>query len=202
MIVSTPRARGGALATVLLGALLLGGCTQGSASDLDAATAAQLQEAVVLVAHAAADGEHEQALAELDALQRELDLATAGGRVSGARPARIQTALDDVRAELETRAGADADPPGPAVEDAVPTETTVPEPPAPAPTVAPAEEPAGAPVPAPAPVPESPAPGDGGSNGNGNGPGSNNGNGNGPDSNNGKGNGSDKSSGNNGKGKG
>jgi len=189
------RARARLLPTILLGTvLLLGGCAGEEPSDLDSATATELQEAVVLVARSAADGEHEQALAELDALQRELDLATAGGRVGGTRPEQIQTALDAVRTELEALVAADAETTvDPAVQDTAPA-VVEPESPAPAPagTTAAPEAPAVTTAPAPAPAPGGPAPG-------GPAPGSN---GNGPGSNSGKGDGSDKSSGNNGKGKG
>lgn len=77
----------------------LSGCA-GSGS-LDTATGARMQDGVVQIAQLAAGGDIAGAASQLDALQAQLAEAVDGDLVSAARAARIQTAIDAVRADLD-----------------------------------------------------------------------------------------------------
>jgi hypothetical protein len=76
----------------------MAGC---SPSDLSAATADDLQVSVVSIADAAAAGDTATALAAVDGLQQQLTAALDAGTVRAERGARIQAALDQVRADLQ-----------------------------------------------------------------------------------------------------
>lgn len=89
----------GAALLLLVGAL--SGCTP-SGQQLDAEAAAQLQASVLAVTSAAAAGEFSEAVAALDALEEQATEATASGAIDPSRSARIQAAIDLVRADLAT----------------------------------------------------------------------------------------------------
>lgn len=76
----------------------LAGC---SAPAIDSATGSALQDSVVAVAEQSAEGDNEAALAQLDELQSQLDAAIASDLITAARAARVQDAIDAVRADLE-----------------------------------------------------------------------------------------------------
>ncbi|MFH8249367.1 hypothetical protein ACH3VR_03230 [Microbacterium sp. B2969] len=80
-------------------AVALAGCAP--QSSLDSAAGAQMQDAVVSVAQAAASGDPAGASTQLDGLQAQLDAAIHNDKVTAARAARIQTAIDAVRADLQ-----------------------------------------------------------------------------------------------------
>lgn len=106
--------RAGWLAPVLVLTLVFSGCAQAD-TDLTAESAGELQSLVVSVAETAATGDYAAAMAELDALQAALDTAWGHGDVSDERAARIQTAIDAVRADL-VQAAESATPSAPAEE--------------------------------------------------------------------------------------
>jgi hypothetical protein len=83
-----------------LSAAMLTGCA--SNPDVSAETGKTLQESVQQVASLAAAGDPTAALAELDALQGELESAVDDGAVSTQRSTSIQTSIDLVRADLTT----------------------------------------------------------------------------------------------------
>jgi hypothetical protein len=60
-----------------------------------------MQDGVVQIAQLAAGGDIAGAASQLDALQAQLAEAVDGDLVSAARAARIQTAIDAVRADLD-----------------------------------------------------------------------------------------------------
>lgn len=105
------------LAITLAGTALviLSGCAP-QQPPLDSATADSLNATVVAVATAAEGDDPAGALAQLDALQGQLDAAVAGGSVTGERAAGIQWAIDLVRLDLA------------ALVALVPTETPTPTP--------------------------------------------------------------------------
>ncbi|QIG39972.1 hypothetical protein G5T42_11155 [Microbacterium sp. 4R-513] len=89
------------LAAALAGSALvvaLAGC--GAQPTLDGTAAAGMQDSVVAVAQLAANGDAPGATAQLDQLQSQLDAAIDGDLVTAARAARIQDAIDAVRADL------------------------------------------------------------------------------------------------------
>jgi outer membrane biosynthesis protein TonB len=141
--------RRGRLALMVAGIALAGsmltGCATGT-PDLNADTAAGLQDGVLTVTTAAADGDFAGAQAALDTVQADLTAASAAEGVTAARAAEIQAAIDLVAGDLAA-----------AIESGVPAEAPV-EPEAPAETEAPVETeaPAETPVetPAPAPAPD------------------------------------------------
>ena len=94
---------------------LLSGC---ASPTFDQTTATQLQESVVSVAESAAAGDFPGAVAELDELQTELDAAIEADLVTAARAARIQAAINVVRADLDVLVA----PAAPATEPTPPTE--------------------------------------------------------------------------------
>lgn len=62
----------------------------------------ELQQQVLEVTEAAAAGDYEQALADLDALSLRLDTAAQLGEVSRSREEKISSAIEAVRMSLET----------------------------------------------------------------------------------------------------
>lgn len=78
---------------------VLTGCTS-SSDGLDASTGQELQNSVLLVGNAAADGDTAGAIAALDGLAAQLTAAEAAGTVSAARAAEIRAAIDRVRSDL------------------------------------------------------------------------------------------------------
>src|SRR6478609_8046847 len=78
----------------------LAGCT--GRAPLDSSAAAAMQDSVVAVAQLASHGDPNGANAQLDQLQTQLDSPITGDLVTAARAARIQTAIDAVRADLAT----------------------------------------------------------------------------------------------------
>jgi hypothetical protein len=80
-------------------ALALAGCAP--QASLDSSASAQMRDAVVAVAQAAASGDPAGASTKLDGLQGQLDAAVQNDQVTAARAARIQTAIDAVRADLQ-----------------------------------------------------------------------------------------------------
>jgi ribosomal protein S20 len=87
-------------AAVALTAGALAGCAV-TPGDISSGTAAELQTTVVAIAESAAAGDPAGALAQLDALQQQLDAAVADGSVSAERAAAIQSRMDLVRADLQ-----------------------------------------------------------------------------------------------------
>ncbi|WP_345799891.1 hypothetical protein AAIB33_10385 [Microbacterium sp. AZCO] len=79
-------------------ALSLAGC--GSTPSVTDATATRMQASVVSIAQAAADGDAAAAVTQLDGLQSQLDDAVQHDQVTAARAARIQSAIEVVRADL------------------------------------------------------------------------------------------------------
>ena len=96
------------LAAALAGAVLVAGLSGCATPALDEAAGAQLQESVVAIADAAAAGDLAGAVVGLDELQTELDAAIAADEVTAARAARIQSAIDAVRTDLESLQAATA----------------------------------------------------------------------------------------------
>ena len=76
----------------------LSGCAP--TPDVSESAAARLQASVQVVAGHAAAGDPAAAVAELDALQTQLDAAVQSGDVADERSETIQTKLDLVRADL------------------------------------------------------------------------------------------------------
>lgn len=107
------------------GALAVAALTVGLAAcstpAIDSTTAAQLQDTVVAVAEHASSGDGAAAVAQLDELQAQLDSAVDADLITAARAARVQAAIDTVRADLETLAAPEPEA-SPAPED--PAETT------------------------------------------------------------------------------
>ncbi len=87
-------------AAVALTAGALAGCAT-TPGDISSGTAGELQTTVVAIAESAAAGDAAGALAQLDALQQQLDAAVADGSVSAERAAAIQSRIDLVRADLQ-----------------------------------------------------------------------------------------------------
>lgn len=87
----------GAALLLLIGAL--SGCAP-SGQQLDTEVAGQLQASVLAVTSAAAAGDFSEAVAALDALEDRLREGTASGAIDPGRSARIQAAIDLVRADL------------------------------------------------------------------------------------------------------
>ena len=84
----------------------LAGCAPFGAR-FDATTAGELQASVLAVTTAAAAGNLAEADAALDALEKDLREGTASGDIDPLRGARIQAAIDLVRADLAAAAPAD-----------------------------------------------------------------------------------------------
>jgi len=111
------------VAAALAGAALIAGLSGCASPAFDEAAAAQLQESVVAVAGSAAAGDLPGAVAGLDELQTELDAAVSADLVTAARAARIQTAINAVRSDLESlQAPAVVETPAP-VEPTAPVDT-------------------------------------------------------------------------------
>ncbi|BDV31909.1 hypothetical protein [Microbacterium terricola] len=72
--------------------------------DLARSASSVMQDSVVSVAEAAAEGDLATAVAQLDELQQRLDQAIADGDVSAVRAGAIQASIDAVRADLEAAA--------------------------------------------------------------------------------------------------
>lgn len=139
------------LAVAAAGILLAVGALSGCAStppDLHAATAAKLQLGVLDVTNSAKAGEYADAQAKLAALQADLLAAAATQRVSAARVAVIQEAINAVGGDLADALKSQADratpTPQPTSGDAPGTsdgqnggDTATPSVPAPAPAPAP-----------------------------------------------------------------
>lgn len=87
-------------AAVALTAGGVAGCAV-TPGDISSGTAGELQTTVVAIAESAAAGDAAGALAQLDALQQQLDAAVANGSVSAERAAAIQSRIDLVRADLQ-----------------------------------------------------------------------------------------------------
>ncbi|HEY8914213.1 hypothetical protein [Lacisediminihabitans sp.] len=96
------RRRLSGLAALVFAVVILAGCAQTTDLSKDAATS--LQSSVRLVAEQAASRDYAAALASLDSLQSQLDGDIAAGLVSRDRGARIQAAIDLVRADLGPKA--------------------------------------------------------------------------------------------------
>ncbi|MDP9027234.1 MAG: hypothetical protein M3N46_06710 [Actinomycetota bacterium] len=71
-----------------------------SSPPLDSAAASSLQQGVRQVAVLAAAHDYSTALRQLHDLQSELTGATRAGRVTAARAVRIQSAIDQIQADL------------------------------------------------------------------------------------------------------
>lgn len=104
-----------AVAAVIL-ALSLSGCAAAPPA-LDQPTAERLQNGVRSVTTAVSAGDYADAQSALDALQADLLAAASAGAVTGERSARIQTAINQVGADLAA-----------AIEAATPTPTPTPTP--------------------------------------------------------------------------
>ncbi|MEO6825997.1 MAG: hypothetical protein ABI255_07890 [Microbacteriaceae bacterium] len=105
--------------TGLLIVAALTGCVQAE-PDFSPGAAGQLQQSVAAVTGSAAAGQVEQAIAELDALQAQLNEATASGSVDAARSARIQASIDLVRADLVSALPAPSPAPQTVPDESVP----------------------------------------------------------------------------------
>lgn len=92
----------------IAGALAVAALTVGLAAcstpAIDSTTAAQLQDTVVAVAEHASSGDGAAAVAQLDELQAQLDSAVDADLITAARAARVQAAIDTIRADLEALA--------------------------------------------------------------------------------------------------
>ncbi len=137
-----PRATAGAV-VVIAATLALAGC--GSSPSGFAERSVGWQARVASIANDAAAGNSVAAIAELTALQAELDGAQAAGAVTTARADLIRSAIDLVRHDLSgsaptaTPTTAATAAPSPAPAPATPsTDTTVIAPPQPAPPSTPA----------------------------------------------------------------
>ncbi|QGQ19301.1 hypothetical protein GC089_08740 [Cellulomonas sp. JZ18] len=97
------RARAGVAAVVL--ALVLAGCAAG---DVDARRAGLLQQDVLAVTAAAAEGRLDAAAVLLERLRTEVDDAHGDGDLSDERHDEVTAALDDVAAQLEAGLAAQA----------------------------------------------------------------------------------------------
>ncbi|TDN92125.1 hypothetical protein [Microbacterium sp. BK668] len=98
-------------AAAVAGGLLVVGLTAcAPQSSLDAAAGASMQDTVVAVAELAANRDTAGATARLDELQSQLDAAIDGDLVTAARAARIQDAIDAVRADLAALSTTPPDP--------------------------------------------------------------------------------------------
>ena len=98
--------RGSILITAGVVVALLAGCAAPT-PEVAPDVATELQNQVVLVAEGAASGDHQAALDTLDDLQADLDEDEAASAVQPERVETIQSAIDVVRADLETLIAAD-----------------------------------------------------------------------------------------------
>ena len=130
--------------------VVLSGCAP-QQPPLDAATADPLNATVLAVATAADGDDPAGALAQLDALQGQLDAAVAGGTVTGERAAGIQSAIDRVRLDLAALVALIPTEPEPEPETPTPTPT---------PTVTSTENPDDDEKPGKPEKPDKPAPGE------------------------------------------
>lgn len=83
----------------VVGVSLLVGCSTGT-SGIDTTTSGEMQATVLAIAVSAATGAYPAAVTQLDGLQSRLDQALSTGQVGRDRGARIQAAIDQVRADL------------------------------------------------------------------------------------------------------
>lgn len=102
------RSRLSGLAALVFAGVILTGCAQTADLSTDAATS--LQGSVRHVAEQAASRDYSGALASLDSLQSQLAGDITAGLVSRDRGARIQGAIDRVRADLAPRTTPSATP--------------------------------------------------------------------------------------------
>ena len=129
------------VAGIGLAGSLLTGCAN-AASDLNADTAAGLQDGVLSVTSAAAAGDFAGALTALETVQADLTEASAADGLTAARATEIQAAIDLVAIDLAAAVAADAPVEAPAEE----------------PTEEPTEEPAETPDEEPVETPQAPEP--------------------------------------------
>lgn len=87
---------------VLLAAGALSGC---EVPGIDSGAAQDLQGQVAELAEAAAAGDYEAALEDLDDLAARLETAARYGEVSERRQERISAAIETVRLDLQTELG-------------------------------------------------------------------------------------------------
>jgi hypothetical protein len=97
--VSAALNRGGALVTVGLVVALLSGCAPAT-REISPDTANAFQQSVSAITASAAADDIDAALAQLQALERELMQQSAAGNVSAARSAQILAAIELVRTDL------------------------------------------------------------------------------------------------------
>ncbi|WP_243073913.1 hypothetical protein [Microbacterium sp. SS28] len=88
-------------ASAAAAAIVVAALTGCASPSLDTSFGDQLQTSVVEVASAAAGGDLPGAIVQLDEVQAQLQEAIDAEAVTAARAARIQTAIDAVRADLE-----------------------------------------------------------------------------------------------------
>ncbi|WP_460945693.1 hypothetical protein [Okibacterium endophyticum] len=101
--------------SAVLAVFALSGCAP--QADLDAEAAGILQQNVLEVTQAVADGDFAGAMTELDELAAALDKAASDGSVSFARHQDIEQALETVRADVQAALDAAEPPP---VEEPLP----------------------------------------------------------------------------------
>lgn len=89
-------------AVALLAAGALSGC---EVPGIDSGAARELQGQVAEVAEAAAAGNYESALEDLDGLAARLETAAKDGEVSERRQERISAAIEAVRLDLQMELG-------------------------------------------------------------------------------------------------
>ena len=94
----SPRPRARAAAVGLAAVLVVGGC--GHAPDLAAERAHALQQSVLAVSQAAAQGDWAQASTALDRTRTQLEAGADAGEVSSARYRQVDAALDDVEQQV------------------------------------------------------------------------------------------------------
>ncbi|MHC6595016.1 hypothetical protein [Arthrobacter sp. C152] len=134
-------------------AALVAGAATIRPPDADAPTLRGFQVRVLSISQAVAEDRTDGALAAVQALEKDLDDAAAGGRLSAARYRGIEAALEAVRADLASRVAAagtaapDAGDPGPAMAGSGARQQE------------PAPQDAAVPAAAPAMEPRGPAPG-------------------------------------------
>lgn len=91
-------------AAALLAVAALTGC---EVPGIEPGAAEELRGEVAAATEAAAAGEYEQALQDLDDLTVRLETATAQGEISVSRQERISAAIEAVRLNLETEIALD-----------------------------------------------------------------------------------------------
>ena len=109
--------RKAAAALVLSTVLMLTACQQGP-SDLDPATATELQQQVSTIRTGMAAGNHAGALVDLERLSAEVEQAAGKGKISSERKTRILDAITLIRTDAQ--AALQPPPPQPAEPPAAP----------------------------------------------------------------------------------